>query len=277
VSLPVEPVAHTVVSWQAGSGQTLSDHLGKFDLLLPLIEDGWLIFTHPDFHSDSVYIDWPESKEYETDVFLNAVPKLDSLAIYSVVLNRFPSLQKEDLFIRAQITDQDNDIDSVWAVFSGYNGFHLPFNTTDKSFQQELSIIDLGIFGLEEIIGEPVQISVMDLFSRILTVGQNRLVRVIYDEVIFISPVDTTTDQHPTLSWQSFRPGFDFHYKIEIYTNEVAPQLVWMHDGLAKTQTLFTVDVDLQDGNYFWVIWAIDTYGNRTRSKPAAFSVQGER
>jgi hypothetical protein len=277
LSLPVEPVSQTVVSWQSGSKQTFTDQMGEFDLLLASAKDGWLFFSHPAYHSDSVYIDWPESNQFNTDISLNAVSVLDSLTIYSVVLNRFPSFQKEELFIKAYITDRDNDIDSVRAVISGDGrSFHLPFNTTDKSFQRELSIFDLGITGLEEIIGKPVQIFVRDIFSRNLSVGHNQLVRVIHDDVIFISPEDTTTGKRPTLTWQPFQTGFEFHYTIEIYTDEVAPQLVWMHERLAMEQTMYTVDQDLQDGNYFWVIWAIDDFGNRTRSKLAAFSVQGE-
>ena len=99
VSLPVEPVAQTVVYWQSGSEQTLTDQQGIFELLLPTDRDGWLVFSHRDFHSDSVFVNWPANKELKVDVYLNALPWLDSLAVYSVVLNRFPSFQKEQLII----------------------------------------------------------------------------------------------------------------------------------------------------------------------------------
>jgi len=277
VSLPVEPVAQTVVYWQSGSEQILTDQQGIFELLLPTDRDGWLEFSHRDFHSDSVFVNWPANKELKVDVYLNALPCLDSLAVYSVVLNRFPSFQKEQLIIESRINDRDNDIDSVRAIFYGETqGYHLPYNTTEKSFRREFSILDLGVISIEKLVGHPVQIGVTDIFSNFLIVGQGRLVRVIHDEVIFISPAaDTTTGPRPTLVWQRFEPGFSFHYNVEIYTNEVAPQLVWAHRGLAMDQTTFTVDSELPDGSYFWVIWAVDTFGNRTRSKLADFNVQG--
>jgi hypothetical protein len=277
VSLPVEPIAQTVVYWQSDLEQTLTDQQGKFELLLPTDRDGWLLFSHQDFHSDSIFVNWPENKELNVDIHLNALPRLDSLAVYSVVLNRFPSFQKEQLIIEARINDRDNDIDSVQAIFFGdTQGYHLPYNTTEKSFRREFSIFDLGVIGLEELAGQPVRIEVKDIFSNFLIVGQGQLVRVIHDEVIFISPAgDTTTGSGPTLVWQRFEPGFEFHYNVEIYTNEVAPQLVWAQIGLAMDQTTLIVDSELPDGSYFWVIWAVDIFGNRTRSKPAAFNVQG--
>jgi hypothetical protein len=144
-------------------------------------------------------------------------------------------------------------------------------------FQQEFSILDLGVISMEEMVGEMIQIGVTDISSRYQIVGQDQLVRVIYDEVIFVSPAaDTTTGPRPTLVWLPFDPGFTINYDLEIYTNELAPQLVWAKRGLAMGQTTYDVDTDLPDGAYFWVIWAIDTYGNRTRSKLAAFNVQQE-
>jgi hypothetical protein len=175
VSLPVEPIAQTVVYWQSDLEQTLTDQQGKFELLLPTDRDGWLLFSHQDFHSDSIFVNWPENKELNVDIHLNALPRLDSLAVYSVVLNRFPSFQKEQLIIEARINDRDNDIDSVQAIFFGdTQGYHLPYNTTEKSFRREFSIFDLGVIGLEELAGQPVRIEVKDIFSNFLIVGQGQ-------------------------------------------------------------------------------------------------------
>ena len=44
VSLPVQTVPQTVVSWQSGSEQTLTDQQGKFELLLPSAVDGCCFF-----------------------------------------------------------------------------------------------------------------------------------------------------------------------------------------------------------------------------------------
>jgi len=276
VSLPVEAVPQTLVSWQPAGQQSQTDGLGKFELLTPGMVDGWLIFTHPDFRSDSVYVHWSPEKMIDFNIYLNALPQLDSLAVYSIVLNRFPSLQKEQLVVEAQISDRDNDIDSVKTRFPEQAiEFYLPYNTTTKSYLREFSILDLAIPNLEEMVGRPLQLTVTDVFSHETPVGQGQLVRVIHEEILSVSPDgETITGPRPTLVWQPFTVEFQFRYDIEIYTNEVAPQLVWAEQGLDRYQTSFSVDTDLPDAAYFWVIWAIDSFGNRTRSKPAAFQVK---
>ena len=159
--------------------------------------------------------------------------------------------------------------------FNKTHGFHLPYNTTEKSFRSEFSILDLGVFSLEDYVGQSVEIGVTDINSHSLIIGQGRLVRVIYDVVIFISPTgNEITGSTPTLMWQQFEPGFDFYYDVEIYTNELEPQLVWSSKGLSMNQTEVIVNSELADDSYFWVIWAIDTFGNCTRSKLSAFTVQ---
>jgi hypothetical protein len=217
-----------------------------------------------------------DTKEKKIDGYLNALPHLDSLVVSSSVLNRHPSLQKEQLIIEAFISDRDNDIDSVQAFsFNKTNGFHLPYNTTEKSFRSEFSILDLGVFSLEDYVGQPVDIGVTDINSHSLLIGEGQLVRVIYKEVYLISPTgNEITGSTPTLIWQQFEPGFDFYYNVEIYTNELAPQLVWSLKELSMDQTEVIVNSELADGSYFWVIWAIDIFGNRTRSKLSAFIVQ---
>ena len=58
VSLPPQPVSETTVFWKSGSIQTKTDQVGKFDLLIPSTKEGWLIFSHEDFHSDPVTIEF---------------------------------------------------------------------------------------------------------------------------------------------------------------------------------------------------------------------------
>jgi hypothetical protein len=276
ISLPSAPVAHTTISWFSGSEITLSDPLGKFELLLPDPSDGWLCFSHANFHPDSMYIIWPPDRDLQLEVYLNGLPKLDSLFMYSIVLNRYPSFQKEQLIFETYISDRDNDIDSVYAVLNHPSQiYHLPYNTTDKSFGRELGILDLGIMSIEEIVGEPIYFKVNDIFGNTISVGQDQLVRIIHEEVLPLAPINNIiTDPSPTLEWSPLDVGYTYHYDLEIYTNELAPAMVWQRQNIESSEVSFTVDIALAEDSYFWVNWAIDEFGNRTRSKPAAFTVQ---
>jgi hypothetical protein len=277
ISLPVQAVPNTTIKWQTAAGSELSssDQQGRFKLQLASADAGWLFFSHPDFHPDSMAVSRPVNKSVEVDIYLNSLPQLDTLAVYSSVLNRLPALQKEQLIVEAQVSDRDNDIDSVWVTLSGQiKRYFLPYNSTKKSFRQEFSILDLDIIQLEELVGKSFSIGVSDIFSHYSTVGSAQLVRVIHPEVVCISPSENIiSGPTPELVWETFQPGFEFIYQVQIYTNEVAPLLVWEQNGLTMDRTSCIVGNALSTGNYFWVIWAIDSFGDRTRSKPATFQV----
>jgi hypothetical protein len=61
---------------------------------------------------------------------------------------------------------------------------------------------------------------------------------------------------------------------VQVFTAEIIPQLVWEKRQLAAATDSCLVGQSLQPGEYFWVIWALDEFGNRTRSKPASFKVE---
>ena len=124
-------------------------------------------------------------------------------------------------------------------------------------------------------VGYNIYIEVKDIFSKQFIVGQDILKRVIRQEVMFKSPSgNEITTPSPDLVWEIFNPGFDFEYSLQIYTAELTPQLVWQKDNLNSDLINYTVDIVLPANEYFWVIWAIDIFGNRTRSKPASFKVE---
>jgi hypothetical protein len=98
---------------------------------------------------------------------------------------------------------------------------------------------------------------------------------VIRQEVVFISPSgNEVTSSQPDLTWQPYTPGFDFYLQLQIFTSEIIPQLVWGRNQVSADSVSYTVDQELPPGEYFWVIWAVDDFGNRTRSKPASFRVE---
>ncbi|MCB9248128.1 MAG: hypothetical protein H6613_06095 [Ignavibacteriales bacterium] len=59
---------------------------------------------------------------------------------------------------------------------------------------------------------------------------------------------------------------------MQIYTDEVPAILVWQKE-IISSEIQYLTDVNLSSGDYFWVIWAIDEFENRTQSKPASFII----
>ena len=215
-------------------------------------------------------------KIFHFDIFLNAHPVLENCEAYSIIENRYPSLQTERMQINAELSDIDNDIDSVFLNIDILDQIHLlAYNTTSKLYERTFSIYELDISSIEQLTGHPLSLSIKDIFDNIHILEISSIKRVIRKEVIFISPSgNEITSATPTLSWQKFNPGFSHTYSLEVFTSEITPQMVWHVDLLPDSLSEYTVDVALVPGEYFWVIWAIDEFGNRSRSKPASFKVE---
>ncbi len=138
-----------------------------------------------------------------------------------------------------------------------------------------MSLYELQISETEAIIGHPFEISVKDIFNRKSIIGAGDVQRVMREEVIFISPSgNETTPAQPVLNWQEYQAGFIFTLQLQVFKADIIPELVWEKIQLAAETVTCTVDQVLPAGEYFWVIWAVDEFGNRTRSKPASFKVE---
>jgi hypothetical protein len=276
LSIPHQLISHVEVSWPKQSWQTYSNEGGTFNLEMISPADGWVYFRHPNYFADSLYISWQNRKTVSIEHYLNAIPRMDSLQVYSIILNRYPSLQTEQVMIRALIVDRDNDIDTVLAFNDHSNSRQvLAYNINDKWYQKTLSLYDLQVGKSEELVGHPFEIIVKDIYGRTHHAGTLDFQRVLRDEIIFVSPAgNEVTVPQPILTWQNYSVNFSFTHWVQVFTAEITPQLVWEKDQLEATKTTWTVDQPLTMGEYFWVIWAVDEFGNRTRSKPASFKVE---
>ncbi len=276
VSLPAQPLPDVTVYWNKQTTKTQTNSEGIFSFETINTQNGWLRFEKEGYVSDSTYIQWNNDKKIFVEISLNALPSLDSLMVFSIILNRYPSLQKEQIAVEAKISDEDNDIDTVRVIINQIVfSSDLPFNTSNKWYQKTFSIFDLDIPRVERLVGHDFLIDVKDIFNHQFIVGRSTIERVIREEIIFISPAgNDTTSVNPTLIWQAFEPGFVFVYQLQVFTSEITPQLIWQKGYLDNNLTSYTGEMNLPPGEYFWVIWAIDEFGNRTRSKPASFIVK---
>ena len=277
-SLPYTGIAGVSVFWNSSNALILTDAKGNFkiDNILPI--DGKLIFQKEGYLSDTLNVVWGSSKLLNYQVNLNKIPQLDSVSIYTVVINQFtPPGQSYQLVINAKISDKDNDIDSVYVGNTQLNLYKgLDFNVTNKDYETVLSTQDLNINDIEQTIGLDFNIIVKDIFNRLYIVGSNKVSRVIKSGAAIQFPAnDTAITSTPILRWQRFKTGYPFSYMIEIYTNDFAnSQLVFRQENISSDSISYQVNKPLSIKDYYWVIWVIDQFKNRSRSLPATFRVQ---
>jgi hypothetical protein len=275
-SLPRDDLENVAVQWQVNGSSIFTNSNGVYNLETTDARDEWLFFEKTGFFSDSVFIVWNSQRTVINDVYLNSRPSLDSLRFYSVIINRYPSLHTEQAVFESWISDPDNDIDTVSAnITPSPVLFTLNYNPALKAYERTFSPFDLDVDHLEECVGYPAAVRVRDAFAHVSLFDVSNLTRVIRDEVHFRSPSGNEgTGPEPILSWDIFSVPFEFTYTIEIFTAEITPELKWRKEGIDMFETNIQVDLSLPDGPYYWVIWAIDLFGNRTRSKPASFTVE---
>lgn len=238
--------------------------------------DGWIVVEKENYSTDSLFIEFDNQKKVSTDFFLNSVPKIVDLQFYSITVNSFPNKQKYNLEVRANITDDENDIDSVFIQLPelGTNK-KLLYNASTKYYLSSISLDDLNLISIDAVIGKDFSINVFDSSEKEFLIGYTNIKRIIKQAIETTSPSgrDTVFSQTPILKWKRFTPGFDYKYLLQIYTDETPANLVWEKE-ISSTEIEHLINSNLSSGDYFWVIWAIDEFENRTRSKPASFIIK---
>lgn len=275
-SLPYTPIKDVEVFWKPGNILVYSDTGGNFTIPNIKTENGILIFRKAGYHTDTIQVDWAGARKINEQINLNKIPILDSLSVYSVLINSVnPPLLMSELVIRTKILDADNDIDTV-AVVNDQQGLDkaMDFNIASKTFQTVLTPEELNITDLEQSIGLEFDFRVRDVLGEIYMLHGDGVNRIIKDQVMGLQPAN---DQQITvvpfnLSWNSFLPGYSFHYMVEIYTAD-GSQLVFRKDSISAGDTSFKVTT-MDSGSYWWVIWIIDEFNDMSRSLPATFIVQ---
>lgn len=276
LTIPNAPIERAEVFWRNSNTLLNTNEQGRFSLELLTRPDGWIFFEKEGYSPDSQYIFFGGTRDLFVQAYLNSIPTIDTLMIFSEVENRYPARQSYSLVIRTRIGDEENDVDSVFALNPITNGrSQLTFNPSTQYYERAFTTAELGVVSIDEVIGKEFEIVVRDNSGKGFTIGSSNVKRIIKAEIEFDSPSNNQTVQFPLqLEWKRFLPGFDFSFTIQIYTNEVSPALISEINNVPQDAISYTFSTPLPVGEYFWVIWCTDEFMNRSRSKPATFTVE---
>lgn len=277
-TLPRQPIPNVEVTWNPQEITVRSQIDGSFSLYNIIRNNGWLVFSKEGFLMDSVFVEFPDKNLVTVTKYLNSIPKIDELIIYSTVQNNFSTEPTYRLTVQVRINDEEDDVDTVFVENSELKLSAKLLEQTRSFYSKSFSLSDLKLSGLDQIIGKELAIFVKDKFNNRFKIGSSNLKRIIKEEVITLSPKNNedSVSVTPELNWRRFEPGFNFHYRVQVKTNEVSPMLVWEKDQIPKDAISITVDQPLTGnplGEYFWVIWAIDEFNNISISRPATFKI----
>ena len=274
-SLPRIPIQNAYIIWAPENKAFVSNSNGYFKINVERPVSGWLKVHHANFKTDSLYVDF-NNKKLVYEFYLNQIPIVDSLELYTILLNQYPNLQTASLATRIKINDRDNDIDSVF-IENSKDGkvYSLFYNTQTKFFERSFSEYDLDVEDLDELVGVKFRYVVKDLSKMKFVVAEDKINRIIKSEISLEYPVNyDTISNRPLLVWRRISPGFKHNYSVEILSSDFPPVVVWFKHNLDMESSSVQTDIPLQPGTYYWVVWCIDQFLNRARSKPATFVVK---
>jgi len=212
-NVPQTPIVGAKVFWSAAGVITSTDKNGfyKFDNLER--RNGYLIVDKDNYATDSTFISFNDQKKITQNIFLNANPKIIDLKFYSITTNKFPNSQKYSLEAKLSITDDENDIDSVFIENIELNSTkQLLYNPSTKYYENVISLEDLNITSIDIVIGKTFLINVLDANSKKFIIGESNIKRIIKEEIEITSPSgrDTLFTNNPLFQWRRFIPGFEY-------------------------------------------------------------------
>jgi hypothetical protein len=273
IKLPYSGIADVIVSWERKNLITKTDAEGKFRLDNIPIEDGKLIFSKPGYKPDTLQIVWGTAKRFFSQMFLNEIPVVEDIFLYSIVIG-----QQAELFARVSIKDNDEDIETVFISVP-----ELPlkkamtFNLNERAYETRLTLAEMNMSDIEQTVGLEFYIISKDIFQNEFTISSSNVKRIIKNQVTGLIPAnnDTISVQPFLLQWNQFNAGYSFSYMIEIFRSDGGNQLVFQKDSIDSGSASYQVDETLPvGGDYYWVIWVVDQYQNRSRSLTAAFRIR---
>lgn len=269
--VPHQAISGVKVIWENDNIYSYTDNLGKFNLKDVTREPGWLFFETNAYLFDSVFIDW-KTISSGVEKYLNTKPVLQNVLFYSSIRNRYPDRKIISLNLNIDISDADNDVDSVLIQSQSLGiSTYLNYDAGKKVYQRSLTMSDLNINSADAVIGHVFEIFARDILNNKILLTEEIVKRIVKEEVITKAPDSDTLSLTPTLNWEPIDPGFPCKFMVEIYIDDINPPLAWTKDNISFTTTSITVDTPLEENRYFWIVWVIDEFENRSASKPKTF------
>ena len=277
-TIPREPIQGVDVAWPNDHIVVQTNENGEFSLNKLSRKNGILIFSKDGFLPDTQSVTWGNDNIKSIDKFLNSIPKIETLNIYSSVINKPLNPQTVSMYVEAKLVDEEGDVDTVFVENKNLKISAKLEEISRGFYTKKFAANNLGLTSLEELIGKELEIVVKDKNRNKFTVAKSNLKRIISQVVQVRSPIDKqdSVSVTPNLQWSKFSGKFRFTYHVQVFTDEVIQQLIWEKTEIPADSIQVKVDVPIS-GNpaneYYWVISAVDEFKNRTQSNPASFKV----
>lgn len=224
---------------------------------------------------DSVWVQTRLGREDTVNFFLDILPEFLWCEVTS---EHFPGVNNFGAFFEAEIYDGDGpaDIESVSLFIQGLETtFTLEYE--EGVYRKMVYNRFLPDSSIELLIGKDCWFVVRDRAGCEMMSSPVRVSRIIYPTPEDVSPgPGDVVEAHQDLEiiWRQVVVPYPHTYAVGVTSDPYGVPLVYVayKQGLPASDTSFSVN--LSPGEYFWTVWAVDEFGNRSQSRTVKFKVQ---
>jgi len=271
------PIAGAVIRLPGAGRQVETDSDGGFELHGLPDESALVRISADGFASESAQVALARGEIDTLTVYLNGLPYLQNCRITTHVYGRgWPPEPLRFCTLTAAAGDVDGgtDIDSVWVEIPATGTLkRLPFDSDQQLYVQTVWASDLPGQGLDTLVGQKVRFMAADYESAVATCTLPGVTRIIDElpEPRFPSGGADTLSGDTLFEWYRFDRGFSVRYHGQIVRIEGgSPAGIAAEFDTPDTVHLFN-SAQLDSGDYYWTIEAIDGFGNSSRSAEEVF------
>ncbi len=210
---------------------------------------------------------------------LDALPEIRNCLLTTSHISRW--WPPDDLYVLtavASVGDPDGpgDLVAVWLECDAVGVIDtLTYSSKYRAFATEVLERELPNRSLESLQGHAFRIRASDRLRATASSEALHISRIIEATPVLESPQGyVEAPPRPWLRWRPVSVRFPFTWSVEVVRLESGLTLpAWRADGLPSDSTQVRVPQPLASGGYYWAVWIVDEWGNRSRSKEGAFRV----
>lgn len=271
------PLEDALVYWSGDGKTAFTDSLGRFVIDRVAPRTGELIVEKVGYFKNNATVEWNAGLRERVELSMTPAPEADfnvyAEAQYTYQYRSYATTVRAELALAGA-----SDVDSVLLIAPKTNvrrslGTFAGVETKYYAYSLE----DLGVADEQELIGMKFSV-VVKRGETEFVVAEDFVERVFHVRVDAISPAsgETIFTLQPVFEWVSAADSLDFPftYSIEIRTqvgsNTLVGEITKIHPD--STRAVYAYN-ELSPDNYFWYIYCVDEFKNRSRSPRIVFEV----
>jgi hypothetical protein len=238
-----------------------------------------VVCTKPGFSSDSIEIDIPIASTM--DFFLDGLPYFQEFKITTHHISQwFPA--EDSYYLEIEVTASDSDgveeLDIAWMDIPEMGiSDTLQESSTAGLFTHTIIPQEVSNRFIHSFVGKEFYFYLRDNFGSQIVSPPKFITRIVENVPVLDFPIqwDTVSEFPFDFTWQAIYLPFPFSLRLELFRifSGFNAQVDEISD-IPGNSSSYSYNKTLEAGDYFWVLYIVDEFGNCSRSKEGSFQVE---